>query len=237
MTQTLKHDPKVIVALDYDSQDQAMQLVNQLAASECKLKVGKELFTACGPDFVRQLVDLRFDVFLDLKFHDIPTTVKKAVKAAADLGVWMVNVHALGGASMMHAAKEGLEASDHGSKVHLIAVTVLTSTNQATLDELGFSCSVKDLVIQLGHSALNSGLDGMVCSALEVESLRAEFGEKPLLVTPGIRPEGSAADDQKRIMTPKQAMLAGSSYLVVGRPVTQAENPLLALQAINRSLA
>ncbi len=229
-------DPKVIVALDFSNEDQAMQLVNKLDPALCKLKVGKELFTAFGPEFVKKLVALKFDVFLDLKFHDIPTTVKKAVTAAANLGVWMLNVHALGGAAMVAAAREGIELSETKIKPYLIAVTVLTSTNQTMLNDLGFSCSIEQLVTALGKSAIQSGADGLVCSALEVDSLRQVFGDKPLLVTPGIRPEGSNKDDQQRTMTPQMALKAGSSYLVIGRPITQAENPLAVLKAINASI-
>jgi len=232
----LNSDPKVIVALDFANEQEAMQLVNQLDPELCKLKVGKEMFTAFGPTFVKKLVSLKFAVFLDLKFHDIPTTVKKAVTAAANLGVWMLNVHALGGAEMVAAARQGIEESKVTNKPYLIAVTVLTSTNQAMLDTLGFNCSIESLVLSLGQSAIQSGADGLVCSALEVEALRAQLGDKPLLVTPGIRPEGSATDDQQRIMTPAKALNAGSSYLVIGRPITQAENPLEALKSINASI-
>ncbi len=229
-------EPKVIVALDFANEQDAMQLVNQLDPDLCKLKVGKEMFTAFGPAFVKKLVLLKFDVFLDLKFHDIPTTVKKAVTAAANLGVWMLNVHALGGADMIAAARQGIEASSVEKKPHLIAVTVLTSTNQAMLNALGFSCSIEDLVMSLGKSALQAGADGLVCSALEAESLRDKLGDKPLLVTPGIRPEGSASYDQQRIMTPVSAIEAGASYLVIGRPVTQAKKPLDVLNSINASM-
>jgi len=229
-------DPKVIVALDFANEQDAMQLVNQLDPKLCKLKVGKEMFTAFGPTLVKKLVSLKFDVFLDLKFHDIPTTVKKAVTAASNLGVWMLNVHALGGAAMVAAARQGIEESKVAKKPYLIAVTVLTSTNQDMLDALGFNCSIEHLVTSLGQSAIQAGADGLVCSALEAEALRAVLGEQPLLVTPGIRPEGSASDDQQRIMTPAKALIAGSSYLVVGRPITHADNPLEALKAINSSI-
>ncbi len=229
-------DPKVIVALDFANERDAMQLVNQLNPKLCKLKVGKEMFTAFGPTFVKKLVSLQFDVFLDLKFHDIPTTVKKAVTAAANLGVWMLNVHALGGADMVAAARQGIEESNVTKKPYLIAVTVLTSTNQTMLDALGFNCSVEKLVTSLGKMAIESGADGLVCSALEANALRATIGGMPLLVTPGIRPEGSAGDDQQRIMTPAKALKSGSSYLVIGRPITQAENPFDTLLKINQSI-
>ncbi len=229
-------DSKVIVALDFADENQVMQLVMQLDPTQCKLKVGKELFTALGPNLVKKLVSLKFDVFLDLKFHDIPTTVKKAVTAAANLGVWMLNVHALGGADMVAAARQGIEESNVTTKPYLIAVTVLTSTNQQTLDDLGFKSSIEELVSKLGQSAIKAGADGLVCSALEVAMLRQTLGDKPLLVTPGIRPEGSDTNDQHRIMTPAQAMGAGSSYLVIGRPITQSNDPLASLESINNSL-
>ena len=229
-------DPKVIVALDFANEHDAMQLVNQLDPKQCRLKVGKEMFTAFGPTFVKKLVTLQFDVFLDLKFHDIPSTVKKAVTAASNLGVWMLNVHALGGAEMIMAARQGIKESKVKNKPYLIAVTVLTSTNQTMLDALGFNCSIQSLVTSLGKMAIESGADGLVCSALEVDALRKELGNKPLLVTPGIRPEGSATDDQQRIMTPANALKSGSSYLVIGRPITQAKDPLESLIQINSSV-
>lgn len=227
-------DPKVIVALDFPQPEQAIALVDRLSPNLCRLKVGKELFTLTGPDLVRMLVDKGFDVFLDLKFHDIPNTVKQAVNAACNLGVWMVNVHAMGGADMMTAAKEAVEASSHQPK--LIAVSVLTSMKQTDLEVLGISRPISELVSDLTGLALKCQLDGMVCSAQEANSIREEFGQAPLLVTPGIRPVDADSQDQHRIMTPEKALKAGSSYLVIGRPITQHQDPLQALHAINQSI-
>lgn len=229
-------DPKVIVALDYPTADQARALVSQLSSQLCKLKIGKELFTIAGPDLVREFVDLGYDVFLDLKFHDIPNTVNKAVAAACNLGVWMVNVHALGGSAMMQAAAEAVTQQPGGNKTKLIAVSVLTSTLEEDLRQLGIQKNLQQMVLDLTALALSSGLDGMVCSAQEVTMLRQEFGADPLLVTPGIRPAGSSKDDQSRILTPEQAIEAGSSYLVIGRPITQSENPVATLKRINQDI-
>ena len=230
------HDPKVLIALDYDDQDAAIEFVKQLSPTECRLKVGKEMFTYFGPQFVQQLIDLGFDVFLDLKFHDIPNTVAKAVTAAAKMGVWMVNVHASGGPQMMQKAKTALAA--FGDKAPLlIAVTVLTSMDEEELKRLGVNKSPAEQVIYLANLAKESGLDGVVCSAQEASILKEMFGEEFKLVTPGIRPAGSDAGDQKRIMTPKQAIENGSDYLVIGRPITQSSNPAETLNEINRSLS
>ncbi|KZN50991.1 orotidine-5'-phosphate decarboxylase [Pseudoalteromonas luteoviolacea] len=227
---------KVLIALDYDDESAALEFVSQLSPNECRLKVGKEMFTYFGPQFVKKLVDLGFDVFLDLKFHDIPNTVAKAVTAAAELGVWMVNVHASGGTEMMSKAKEAL--AQYGDKAPLlIAVTVLTSMDQAQLSKLGVEKTPQEQVLYLAKLAKEAGLDGVVCSAQEAESLKAELGEEFKLITPGIRPAGSDAGDQKRIMTPEKAIAAGSDYLVVGRPITKAEDPAQALRAINTSIA
>ncbi|MFC3095651.1 orotidine-5'-phosphate decarboxylase [Alteromonas sediminis] len=228
-------DPRVIVALDFDDDSKAMALVEQLEPTQCKLKVGKEMFTLFGPGFVQKLVDLGFDVFLDLKFHDIPNTVAKACKAAAELGVWMVNVHASGGNKMMQAAKEAILSSKHPT-TKLTAVTVLTSMDAAQLGDVVPNTEPEQQVMKLAKLAKQAGVDGVVCSAKEARMLRQEIGEDFLLVTPGIRPEGSEAGDQIRIMTPSRAMEAGVSYMVIGRPITQSENPLHALQAINNSL-
>lgn len=228
------NDPKVLIALDFASADQALEFVETVDPGQCRLKVGKELFAVAGPSFVKQLIDQGFDVFLDLKYHDIPNTVAKAVQAAARMGVWMVNVHALGGRKMMEAAKKAIEASEN--KPLLIAVTVLTSMEQADLEELGLPGSPRDNVLRLANLAKSSGLDGVVCSAQEASDLKAELGSGFCLVTPGIRPAGSAVNDQKRIMTPADAVQAGSSYLVIGRPITQADNPSQVLAEINKSL-
>ena len=229
------HDPKVLIALDYDDQDAAIEFVKQLSPTECRLKVGKEMFTYFGPQFVQQLIDLGFDIFLDLKFHDIPNTVAKAVTAAAKMGVWMVNVHASGGPEMMQKAKAALEEFGDNAPL-LIAVTVLTSMDEAELKRLGVNKSPAEQVIYLANLAKESGLDGVVCSAQESQTLKAQFGQEFKLITPGIRPAGSDAGDQKRIMTPKQAIESGSDYLVIGRPITQSSNPAQTLNEINRSL-
>ncbi|MCG6199802.1 orotidine-5'-phosphate decarboxylase [Psychromonas antarctica] len=229
-------DPKVVIALDYASQQQAMEFINQLDPACCRLKIGKEMFTHFGPDFVRAVVAKNFDVFLDLKFHDIPNTVAHAVKAAADLGVWMVNVHASGGRRMMEAAKAIL--APYGEKAPLlIAVTVLTSMDQSDLTELGINLSPAEQVTRLALLTKSSGLDGVVCSSHEAAALKALLGSDFKLITPGIRPAGADAGDQRRIMTPKQALDAGADYLVIGRPITQAKNPVLILNEINASLA
>jgi orotidine-5'-phosphate decarboxylase len=223
-------DSKIIVALDYSLADPAMVLAQRLDPSLCKLKVGKELFTAAGPQLVEQLQKRGFDVFLDLKFHDIPNTTAQACKAAAALGVWMVNVHAMGGKRMLDAAREALANIERRPK--LIAVTVLTSMAQEDLHGIGINASPAHMVPLLAGLAHDCGLDGVVCSALESPLLRQQYGKEFCLVTPGIRPANSAADDQTRIMTPRAALEAGSSYLVIGRPITQAPDPLQALQDI-----
>lgn len=226
---------KVLIALDYDDQDKALAFVKQLSPSTCRLKVGKEMFTLFGPDFVKQLVDLDFDVFLDLKFHDIPNTVAKAVAAAAKLGVWMVNVHASGGVAMMEKAKAAL--TPFGDKAPLlIAVTVLTSMDEIQLKQLGIDKSPQEQVLYLAKLAQQAGLDGVVCSAQEAQLLKSQLGSEFTLVTPGIRPAGSDAGDQKRIMTPELAVASGSDYLVIGRPITQAADPVAVLTEINESL-
>lgn len=224
----------VIVALDYDNQRSALALADKLDPSQCRLKVGKELYTAVGPELVSGLVSRGFDVFLDLKFHDIPNTVAKAIGAAADLGVWMANVHASGGTRMMAAAKQALQ--QRGSAMRLIAVTVLTSMDESDLRELGIQRSLSDHVMHLAQLAKNAGLDGVVCSAQEASALKAALGADFQLITPGIRLADSAADDQRRIVTPQDAMRLGSDYLVIGRPITQAADPMQALLAINQSL-
>lgn len=228
-------DPKVIIALDYADQQQALNFIEQLDPSECRLKIGKEMFTHFGPDFVKLLVAKGFDVFLDLKFHDIPNTVAKAVKAAADLGVWMVNVHAGGGRRMMEAAKKIIEPLGENAPL-LIAVTVLTSMDESDLKELGIELSPVDQVKRLALLTKKAGLDGVVCSSHETTELKALLGDEFKLITPGIRPTGADAGDQRRIKTPREAMDSGSDYLVVGRPITQAENPSEVLAEINKSL-
>lgn len=227
-------EARVIVALDFPDAKSALALADRLSPSECKLKVGKELFTAAGPDLVKQLAKMGFPVFLDLKFHDIPNTVAAACRVASDLGVWMLNVHASGGRKMMEAARQAVDQTGH--KPLLIAVTVLTSMNETDLREIGVICSPGEQVGRLAALAQQSGIDGVVCSAQEAAQLRAALGMEFKLVTPGIRPAGTISDDQSRIMTPASAVRAGSDYLVVGRPITQAEDPLAALRIINQEI-
>lgn len=225
------NDPKIIVALDYADEKSALKLVEQLDPALCRLKVGKELFTAAGPQFVEKLSRSDFGVFLDLKFHDIPNTVAKACSAASNLGVWMLNVHASGGLEMMQAARQAVNNSE--KKPLLIAVTVLTSMNQSALTQIGVAGDLQQHVIRLATLTQQAGLDGVVCSAAETPELRKALGQDFCLVTPGIRPESASLDDQKRVATPRAALLMGSSYLVIGRPITQADNPLQALTAIH----
>ncbi len=236
MLDTQLMDPKVIVALDYDNQNDALAFVDRIEPGSCRLKVGKEMFTFYGPDFVRKLHDRGHSVFLDLKFHDIPNTCSKAVKAAAELGVWMVNVHASGGERMMTASREILEPYGKDRPL-LIGVTVLTSMESSDLVGIGISRSPQEQVMNLATLTKNSGLDGVVCSAQEASLLKSNLGQEFKLVTPGIRPAGSATGDQRRVMTPVEAIAAGSDYLVIGRPITQAENPAQVLADINATLA
>ncbi len=228
------NDPKIIVALDYADAASALKLVKQLDPKLCRLKVGKELFTAAGPQFVEKLTASDFGVFLDLKFHDIPNTVAKACSAASNLGVWMLNVHASGGMEMMQSAKHAVDSSSN--KPLLIAVTVLTSMNQQGLNQIGIQSDLASHVLHLATLTQQSGLDGVVCSALEAETLRQHLGKSFCLVTPGIRPTNASKDDQSRIVTPKQALALGSNYLVIGRPITQAASPLQALETIYQEI-
>ncbi|MEW5250786.1 orotidine-5'-phosphate decarboxylase [Microbulbifer discodermiae] len=221
----------IVVALDYDNSAAALAMADLLDPSLCRVKVGKELFTIAGPQLVKELVAREFQVFLDLKFHDIPHTVAAAVRASAKLGVWMVNVHASGGARMMQAAAAALQSID-GNKPLLIGVTVLTSMAPEELAETGVDRSLGEQVVSLAQLAQNSGLDGVVCSAREAQALRSVCGFDFTLVTPGIRPLGSASDDQHRIVTPAQAVAWGSNYLVIGRPITGTAEPLAALRRI-----
>ncbi|MAB52703.1 orotidine-5'-phosphate decarboxylase [Marinobacter salarius] len=225
-------NPRIIVALDFPSDQPALALVDQLDPAKCRLKVGKELFTRSGPALVRDLQSRGFDVFLDLKFHDIPNTTSAAVAAAADLGVWMVNVHASGGEKMMTACRDRLESFGKDRPL-LIAVTVLTSMGPEDLAGIGITDSPEAQVSRLATLTRNCGLDGVVCSAQEAPALKAEQGKDFKLVTPGIRPLSADKGDQQRIMTPTDALKAGSDYLVIGRPITQAADPLAALEAIH----
>lgn len=225
----------VVVALDYDNRDKALAFVDRIDPRDCRLKVGKEMFTLFGPQLVRDLQQRGFDVFLDLKFHDIPNTTAHAVKAAADLGVWMVNVHASGGARMMTAAKEALLTFGKDAPL-LIAVTVLTSMEASDLQGLGINSTPAEHAERLAGLTQQCGLDGVVCSAQEAARFKSVFGSEFKLVTPGIRPQGCDAGDQRRIMTPEQALAAGVDYMVIGRPVTQSADPAQTLRAINASL-
>ena len=227
---------KIIVALDFDSSSRALNFVDNLDPKLCRLKIGKELFTAAGPNLVEAMIEKEFDVFLDLKFHDIPNTVASAVQVAADLGVWMLNVHISGGSTMMQSAKDAI-LSHRDRKPILIGVTVLTSITSTELSEIGIDNNLKDHVVKLAKLAYQSGLDGVVCSAEEAKLLRNSMPADFILVTPGIRREQDAAGDQKRVITPSQAIRNGSDYLVVGRPITQAASPSAALAAFNSEIA
>ena len=226
---------KIIVALDYEKESDALALVDQIDPSLCRLKVGKEMFTTLGMNFVKQLHQRNFDVFLDLKYHDIPNTVARAVRSAADLGVWMVDLHASGGLRMMEEAKRILEPYGKDAPL-LIAVTVLTSMEDLDLLQIGINASPMEQVLRLAHLTQRAGLDGVVCSPQEVKILRNACGEDFKLVTPGIRPIGADFGDQRRVMTPTAAIRAGSDYLVIGRPITKADNPVEILRSINASI-
>lgn len=228
-------DARVIVALDFNDAAAALAFAARVQPKDCKLKVGLELFTVAGPDIVRRLVDRGFDVFLDLKFHDIPNTVAMACRQAAELGVWMLNVHALGGADMLHAAVAAVRAV--ATPPRLVAVTVLTSHKPDAFRALGAAGDLAQTAIVLARLSHGAGLDGVVCSGHEASTLRAEFGPEFLLITPGIRFADAARDDQARVMTPSQAIRAGADYLVIGRPITRAADPLAALAAANADVA
>ncbi|MBI1423175.1 MAG: orotidine-5'-phosphate decarboxylase [Gammaproteobacteria bacterium] len=230
----MSNDARVIVALDYPAVAPALEFVSKVNPEQCKLKVGKELFTRAGPQFVETLVSRGFDVFLDLKFHDIPNTVAAACRVACELGVWMLNVHALGGREMMSAAKEAVAKSSYQPR--LIAVTILTSMNEVALKEVGLAGTPKEHVLSLAILAQQSGLDGVVCSAQEAHMLRDRLGPEFQLVTPGIRPANADAGDQKRIMTPADAIKNGATFLVVGRPITQAGDPTAVLRQISQEI-
>lgn len=230
----MHRDPRLVVALDYADRKSADALVRQLDPALCRLKVGKELFTRTGPACIEQWQKQGFDVFLDLKYHDIPNTVAAACRVAVDLGVWMVNVHALGGRRMLEAARGAIGRGVE--RPLLIAVTVLTSMEDDDLSELGLDVSTTDLALRLAEVSRDAGCDGVVCAAEEAGAMRSRFGERFVLVTPGIRPAGSDAGDQRRVMTPDEAMRAGSDYLVVGRPVTAAPDPARALRELAAEL-
>lgn len=222
---------RIVVALDFAQPNEALKFIDTLDPQQCRVKVGKELFTAGGPDLIAAIHARNFEVFLDLKFHDIPNTVAKAVAAAAELGVWMVNVHASGGEAMLKAARAAIEPYGEQAPL-LIAVTVLTSMSAEELKQLGVQRPLQEHVLALAKLSAQCGLDGVVCSAQEAELIKAEVGRDFILVTPGIRPAGSATHDQQRIMTPQQAVAAGVDYLVMGRPIRESKNPVATLSAI-----
>jgi orotidine-5'-phosphate decarboxylase len=232
-------NPKIIVALDFANPMHALALADKLDPRACSLKVGKEMFVVAGPEPVRWMVQRGFNVFLDLKFHDIPNTVAQACAAATRLGVWMLNVHAAGGRAMLSAARESVDktAAEHGAKPPLlIAVTVLTSLTDADLREQGVGDSAAAQALKLARMTADCRLDGVVCSAIEARAMRSALGPGFKLVTPGIRLAGSASDDQARIVTPEEAIASGADYLVVGRPITRADDPVATLASINASI-
>ena len=226
--------PRIIVALDFPSAEQAFAFSRRLDPRLCRVKVGFELFVSGGPSLVQALTGSGFDVFLDLKFHDIPNTVAAACRAAAGLGVWMINVHASGGTEMMTAARDAVR--DRPERPRLIAVTVLTSMDDADMAEIGIREAAAGHALGLAGLAARAGLDGVVCSAAEAREMRRQFGDDFLLVTPGIRTGACAGDDQKRIMTPGEAIEAGADYLVMGRPITRVDAPLMVLEAVDEAV-
>jgi orotidine-5'-phosphate decarboxylase len=228
-------ESRVIVALDYPEAAPALALAARLDPRLCRVKVGKELYTAAGPALVGKLREAGFEIFLDLKYHDIPNTAAAACAAAADLGVWMVNVHALGGRAMMSAAREALDKRPR--RPRLVAVTVLTSMGAAEMKDVGLAGDAEEAVLRLARLAEGCGLDGVVCSPQEAPALRARLGESFLLVTPGVRPATAAKEDQQRVATPRQALAGGADYLVIGRPITRASDPPAALRAILDEIA
>lgn len=225
------NDPRIIISLDFSETSGALAFLQKIDPGYCRVKIGKELFTRAGPLFVNQVIQLGFDVFLDLKYHDIPTTVARACAAAADLGIWMLNVHASGGKQMMTAAQTALSGCDNPPL--LIAVTVLTSFNAPDLQDIGITKSVEEQVLTLARLANQCGLNGVVCSAHEARVVRQVTGKDFILVTPGIRPQHSNHNDQSRVMTPADAIRSGSDYLVIGRPITRSDDPMQALRLIN----
>ncbi|BAW80002.1 orotidine 5'-phosphate decarboxylase [Candidatus Nitrosoglobus terrae] len=234
MTKRSQETSRIIIALDYPDANQALAFTSKLNPAQCQVKVGKELFTRSGPQLVEHLTTQGFKVFLDLKFHDIPNTVARACLAAADLGVWMMNVHALGGLPMMVAAQEALAKMT--SPPLLIAVTILTSINSDQLKQIGLSGTLEDNVLQLAQLTRRAGFNGVVCSGLEASMLRQTWGGEFLLVTPGIRPMGTLIEDQQRVLTPSKAISLGIDYLVIGRPITAAADPVAALEAIETEI-
>lgn len=231
----MKPTPRIIVALDYATAAEAEAFVARVSPERCRLKVGLELYTVAGPDFVRGLIRRGFGVFLDLKFHDIPNTVERACRQAAALGVELLTVHCLGGRRMLEAARRGV--GDGARRPHVLGVTLLTSLGAGDIQELGLGDDVGSRARQLAELASGADLDGVVCAPTEAEALRRRFGQKFLLVTPGIRPLDAASGDQQRVATPAEAIARGASLLVIGRPITQAPDPMAALDAIERDIA
>ncbi len=232
---TISNNPKVIVSLDLNDFETTIALAKQFLPSQCRLKIGPILFTRYGPKIIEALLTLGFEIFLDLKFHDIPNTIAGAVAAACDLGVWMVNLHASAGSKAMQLARETI--SKHSHQPLLIAVTILTSFNERDIKKIGFNQSIPQLVLELAKQSQVAGADGVVCSANEVAMLKAQLNPEFCFVTPGIRLASDKQDDQQRSMTPQQALLAGSHYLVIGRPIIEANNPVQVLQMINTSIS
>ncbi len=229
----------IITALDFNNANDALALASRIDPQASRVKVGKELFTVAGPALVEQLQSKGFDVFLDLKFHDIPNTVAGALKAAASLGVWMVNVHASGGPAMLAAARSAIAPFTESAGTRVIGVTVLTSMDEAQLKAIGVAVTPEQQVLHLASLVKEAGLDGIVCSPKEVGLIRKNIDGPFLTVTPGVRPTatkvgsaGGKADDQRRVMTPADAIAAGSDFLVIGRPITQAADPQQALDSI-----
>jgi orotidine-5'-phosphate decarboxylase len=225
--------PQIIVALDHFTDEEALKFIDQLDPTLCRIKIGSILFTAYGPALLEKIIKQGFSIFLDLKFHDIPQTVAGACRAAAELGIWMLNVHVSGGLAMMNAARDALQALSTPRRPLLIGVTVLTSLDDSDLSALGFRQTAAETVLSMAHLAEEGGLDGIVCSAQEISLIRRSLPDDFLLVTPGIRLEGDAQGDQKRIMTPESALNAGADYLVIGRPITQSSRPRQLLEALN----
>ena len=225
-------DNKIIIPLDLEYSE-AIHMAKKFDANLCRLKIGSQLFTSSGPQIIKELKSLGFDIFLDLKFHDIPNTVYEAVKSAADLGIWMVNVHASGGRAMLEASKKALEGFDQPPL--LIAVTVLTSFSEDSLNEVGIN-DLSEQVLRLAELTNDCDLDGVVCASTDVKAIKNRFGKDFLTVTPGIRPSDSKVNDQNRISTPLEAVKNGSDYLVIGRPITESEDPTKALKKIIKEI-
>ena len=227
-------NPKIIVALDTNNRDSLEGILKKIKGASCRVKVGKELFTSLGHEAINLIQKYNFEIFLDLKFHDIPTTVEKACKAASEMGIWMVNVHASGGVDMMVAAKNGIMTNNNPTK--LIAVTVLTSFDESKFKELNYKTSLDEQVLMLAKNTANSGLDGIVCSAMDIAKINNELPKNFIYVTPGIRGTHDKSNDQKRTLSPKEAIKTGSSYLVIGRPITQSEDPRKLIEEINTEI-